>query len=106
MYAGPSGISILQHIPDGSQPIAIFNSLNKSVEFFVDLDTPDFYGNIETHAIDGELSSSILNTYTKTEVSNLLTNINLTGSDNINITSSRISLTYPLKAYNEAFLKS
>ena len=34
MYAAPNGISILQHISDGSQPSAIFNSLDKSVEFF------------------------------------------------------------------------
>ena len=33
LYAGTSGIPILQHISDGSQPIAIFNSLDKSVEF-------------------------------------------------------------------------
>ena len=42
MYAAPNGISILQHISDGSQPIAIFNSLSKSVEFFGDLDIPNF----------------------------------------------------------------
>ena len=34
MYAGTSGFSFLQNIVDGSQPIAIFNSLDKSVEFF------------------------------------------------------------------------
>ena len=43
MYAAPNGISILQHIPGGSQPNAIFNSLDKSVEFFGGLDIPDFY---------------------------------------------------------------
>ena len=37
------GISVLQHIVDSSQPIAIFNSLDKSVEFFGDLDIPNFY---------------------------------------------------------------
>ena len=42
MYAGPNGISILQHISVGSQPIAIFNSLDKSVEFFGGLDIPTF----------------------------------------------------------------
>ena len=40
IYAAPNGIPILQHISDGSQPIAIFNSLNKSVEFFGGLDIP------------------------------------------------------------------
>ena len=34
LYAGTSGITFLQHIVDGSQPIASFNSLDKSVEFF------------------------------------------------------------------------
>ena len=31
-----------QNIVGGSQPIAIFNSLDKSVEFFGDADLPDF----------------------------------------------------------------
>ena len=35
MYAGTSGISFLQNIVDGAQPIAIFNSLDKSVDFLV-----------------------------------------------------------------------
>ena len=43
IYAAPNGISFLQHIVDGSQPIAIFNSLDKSVEFFRDLDIHNFY---------------------------------------------------------------
>ena len=33
LFAGTSGISFLQHISDGSQPVAICNSLDKSVEF-------------------------------------------------------------------------
>ena len=33
MYAGTSGITFLQNIVDGSRPIAVFNSLDKSVEF-------------------------------------------------------------------------
>ena len=49
--------SKLQHISNGSQPIAIFNSLDESVEFFGDLDIPNFYN--------------------KTEVGNLITNLNL-----------------------------
>ena len=104
LYAGTSGFTFLQNIVDGSQPIAIFNSLDKSVEFFGDLDIPNFYNKTEIDAIGDELSSLILNTYTKTEVDNLLTNINLTGSENIDITNNQISLTYPLKINNEAFL--
>ena len=34
LHAGTSGFAFLQNIVDGSQPIAIFNSLAKSVEFF------------------------------------------------------------------------
>jgi hypothetical protein len=86
MYAGSSGFAFLQNQQDGSQPIAIFNSLNKSVEFFGDLDIPNhynkssidtlfsnidfsnYYTKTEVDAIDDELSELILNTYTKTEV--------------------------------------
>ena len=41
MYAAPNGISILQHLSDGSQPIATFNSITKSIEFFCDLNIPN-----------------------------------------------------------------
>ena len=34
LYAGTSGFIFLQNIVDGSQPIAIFNALDKSVDFF------------------------------------------------------------------------
>ena len=78
MYAGTSGISFLQNISDGAQPIAIFNSLDKSVEFFGNLDIPNFYNKTEVDAIDDELSALILNTYTKPEVEALISNINLT----------------------------
>ena len=77
-YAGTSGITFLQNIVDGSQPIAIFNSLDKSVEFFGNLNVPNFYNKTEVDAIDDELSALILNTYTKPEVEALLYNINLT----------------------------
>ena len=59
LYAGTSGITILQNIVDGAQPIAIFNSLDKSVEFFGDLDIPNFYNKTEVDAIDDELSALI-----------------------------------------------
>jgi len=59
MYAGTSGISFLQNISDGAQPIAIFNSLDKSVEFFGNLDIPNFYNKTEVDAIDDELSALI-----------------------------------------------
>ena len=92
----------MQNIVDGSQPIAIFNSLDKSVKFFGDLDIPNFYNKSEIDAIDDEWLAFISNTYTKTEVYNLITNIDLSGSENIHITNNHISLTYPLNINNEA----
>ena len=83
LHAGTSGFSILQNIVDGSQPIAIFNSLDKSAEFSGDFDIPNFYNTNQIDAIGDELSPLILNTYIKTEVEILLTNISLTGSENI-----------------------
>ena len=56
--------------------MAIFISLDKSVEFFGDLDIPIFYKS-EIDAIGDELSALILNTYTKTEVGALIYNTNL-----------------------------
>ena len=97
LHAGTSGFTFLQNTVDGSQPIATLNSLDKSIKFFGDLDIPNFYNKNGTDAIGDELLSLILNTYTKTEVDNLLTNTNLTGSENINITNNGTSLTYPLK---------
>ena len=63
MYAGTSDFTFLQNIVDGSQPIAIFKSLDKSVEFFGDLDIPNFYNKTEIDAVGDELSALILNTY-------------------------------------------
>ena len=78
LHAGTSGFTFLQNIVDGSQPIAIFNSPDKSVKSFGGLDT-NFYNKTEIDAIGDELSSLILNTYTKTEVDNVIANINLVG---------------------------
>ena len=63
LHAGTSGFLILQNIVDGSQPIAIFNSLAKPVELFGDLDIPDFYNKNQIHAIGGELSSLFFKTH-------------------------------------------
>ena len=76
IYSAPNGISFLQHNSDGSQPIAIFNSLDKPVEFFGDPGILNFYNKTEIGAIDGGLSALVLNTYTKTEVEALISNIN------------------------------
>ena len=52
MYAGTSGFIFLQNIVGGSQPIAIFNSLDRSVEFFGELGIPNHYNKTEIEAID------------------------------------------------------
>ena len=54
IYAGTSGIIFLQSTVDGSQPMAIFSSLNKSVEFFGDLGIPNLYNKTEIDAIGDE----------------------------------------------------
>ena len=43
MYAGTSGFVFLQNINDGGQPIAIFNSFDRSIEFLGDCDIPNHY---------------------------------------------------------------
>ena len=77
MCAAPNGISILQHISDGSQPIAIFNSLDKSVEFFGGLDTPNFYNKAEVGNLITNLN--LVNLHTKNQVDTLIYNMNLVG---------------------------
>ena len=42
LYAATNGIAFLRNIVDGGQPIAIFSSLDKSVEFFSGLDILNF----------------------------------------------------------------
>ena len=79
MYAGTSGFSFLQNIVDGSQPIAIFNYLDKSVEFFGELDIPNHYNKTEIDATGDELLALLLNTYIKTEAEALISNATLAG---------------------------
>ena len=43
----------------------------------------------------------LISYYDKTEVDTLLTNTNLTGSENIDITNNQIPLTFPLKVNEE-----
>ena len=43
IYAATSGVIFLQNIADGGQPLAIFNSLGYSCDFFGDVDIPNFY---------------------------------------------------------------
>ena len=78
MYAATSGFALLQNQQDGAQPIAIFNSLDKSVESFGDLDIPNFYNKTEIDAIafNGNLSSY----YNKTEVDAIVANMNFSNN--------------------------
>ena len=75
MYAGTSGITFLQNIVDGSQPTAIFNSLDKSVEFLGDLDIPNFYDKAKVGNLKANLN--LVNYYTKNQVDALIYDINL-----------------------------
>ena len=97
IYAGTAGFAFLQNIADGAQPIALFNSLDKSCEVVGNFDIPNHFNETEIDAIGDELSALILNTYTKTKVEALIPNINLTGSQNIDRTSNQCSLTFPIK---------
>ena len=65
----------MQHISDGSQPIAIFNSLDKSVEFFGDLYIPNHYNKTE---VDSLLSNvNLTDYYNKAEMDLIVSNIDL-----------------------------
>ena len=75
IYAAPGGISLLQHISDGSQPIAIFNPLDKSVQFLVYLDIPNFYNKTEIYNLITNLN--LINYYTKNQVDTLISNTNV-----------------------------
>ena len=60
IYAAPNGISFLQHNSDGSQPMAIFKSLDESVDLFGGLDIRNFYNKNET---DNLITNLILVNY-------------------------------------------
>ena len=67
----------MQHNSDGPQPIAIFNSLNKSVTFFNALDIPYFYN--KTEADNLITNPNVVKYYTKNQVGSLTDNMNLVG---------------------------
>ena len=75
MYAGTSGITFLPNIVDGSQPVAIFNSLDKPAESLGDLDIPNFYNKTEV----GNLitSFSLVNYYIQNQVDAFISDTNL-----------------------------
>ena len=43
MYGGTSGFVFSQKQQDGARPIAIFSSLDRSIEFFGDCDIPNHH---------------------------------------------------------------
>ena len=78
MYAGTSGFAFLQNQQDGAQPIALFNSLDKSCKFFGDLDIHNFfYNKSEINSMLASGSTDLSNYYTKPQVEALISNINL-----------------------------
>ena len=77
IYAGTSGFAFLQNQQDGAQSIALFNSLDKSCEFFGDLDIPKFYNKSEINSMLASGSADLSNYYTKPQIEALISNINL-----------------------------
>ena len=71
---------MLQNQQDGSQPIAIFNPLDKSVEFFGDLDITNFYNKTEISSMSAGGSTDLSNYYNKTEVDATVANINFSNN--------------------------
>ena len=89
----------LQNINDGAQPIAIFNSLDQSCEFFWDADTPNSY---DRNSIDNLIATIyVSNHYNKTEIYTIVADQTHTGSENIGITNNQISLNCPMKINDE-----
>ena len=76
LYAATSGFAFLRNQEDGSQPIAIFNSLDKSVEFFGDLDIPNLYNKTEINSMLAGGSTDLSSYYNKTKVDAIVANIN------------------------------
>ena len=93
IYAAPNGISLLQHIPNGSQPIAIFNSLDKSVKFFRYLDIPNFYN--KTEAANLITNLNLVNYYTKNQIDSLIYNTNLVDYYTKNEVDTLLYTNYP-----------
>ena len=77
IYAGTSGFAFLQNQRDGAQPIALFNSLDKSCDFFGGLDIPNSYNKSEMNSMLASGSTDLSNYYTKPQVEALIYNINL-----------------------------
>ena len=73
MYAGTSGFAFSQNVNDGGQPIAIFQSLDRSIEFVGDCDIPNHYNKIELYSLIANINFS--NHYNKAEMDLIVSNI-------------------------------
>ena len=60
---------------------------------------PNIYNKTEIEPLFENID--LISYYDKTEVDTLLTDTNLTGSENLDITNNQISLTFPLKVNGE-----
>ena len=78
-YAATSGFAFLQNQQDGAQPIAIFNSLDTSVEFFGGCDIPN-HNKTQINAMLAGGSTDLSNYYNKTEIDAIVTNINFSNN--------------------------
>ena len=64
----------LQNIVDGGQPLAIMNSIDKSIELFGDVDIPNHYDTTEIYSLITNIN--LTNYYNKTEIDAIIANIN------------------------------
>ena len=74
MISGTLNFAFRQNSAHGGQPIAIFNSLDRSCQFFGNCSIPNFYN---SSAIDGILSTIYNDVYLKTYVDGLITTITI-----------------------------
>ena len=71
-------------------------------DLFTNINISNYYDKSYIDYSDNEISTKFLNTYTNTETDAVITTY--TGSENIDITSNELSLTFPLKINDEIVL--
>ena len=70
IYAATSGFAFLQNQRDGAQPLDIFHSLDQSVEFCGDVDTPNHYNKTEISSMMATIIN-LNNYYKKSRYTNI-----------------------------------
>ena len=106
VYSGTTAIIFLQNTVDGGQPLAIFNSLDRSITSFGDCDIPNHYNRNELGSLIS--NTNLSNNYNKAEIdSNLATHSCASNSYTknevetlINVVDNEIS-TLSLKTYTK-----